>query len=493
MLEDVDRIEVISGPGATLWGANAVNGVINIITRAARDTQGALVAFGAGNRDEGAAVRYGGRLGTDGHFRVYGKTSELQNTRRANGTSAPDGWEMGQAGFRADWRNALNGFTIQGDTYSGKSEYLRAGAVIVPPITVSGTNLLARWTRDLNDGSDIRLQAYWDHTDRGDPLFFRPNTDIIDLDFQHGLRAGDHRILWGGGYRRGSDDVGPGLAFSAFIPASRSQDWINVFAQDELRVTKNVNLTAGLKLERNDYTGWEYLPTLRLAWQPVVDRLVWGAVSRAVRAPSRFDRDVVNPPTPPFRVIGGADFQAEVAKVYEIGYRAQSGKALSYSVTAFRHDWERVRGVTAPPLPLFLDNSIQGQVNGVEAWATLQPTSRWRLSGGYTELHEKLTAGGGNNETLSNDPDQHWLLRSSHNLAHRQELDLMVRHVSSLRLQTVRAYTAVDVRWGWRASRDTEFSLTLQNLLDREHPEFGALPGRSEFGRSLFAKLLWRM
>jgi iron complex outermembrane receptor protein len=199
------------------------------------------------------------------------------------------------------------------------------------------------------------------------------------------------------------------------------------------------------------------------------------------------------PAGPPFALAGGPNFKSEVANVFELGYRAQPVTSLSYSVTAFRHDWRHVRGATSPPLPLFLDNSIRGLVNGVETWAAVQPVRSWRLSGGFTSLHEKLTAGPGNNAELANDPDQWWTLRSSHQPSDRQEFDLMVRRVGSLRLQGVPAYTAVDARWGWRVARDAELSLTLRNLLDREHAEFGAPPGRSEFGRSFFLKLLWRM
>ncbi|HET9404823.1 MAG TPA: TonB-dependent receptor [Burkholderiales bacterium] len=493
MLEDVERIEVISGPGATLWGANAVNGVINVITRAAKDTQGALVSLGLGNRDEGAAFRYGGKLGESGHYRVYGKSAELQNTKRANGTSVTDGWQMGQIGFRADWRHAGDGFTLQGDTYSGKSEFLITPTVVVPPITVSGTNLLARWTRQLSDGSDIRLQAYVDHTDRDDPLFFRPRADIFDIDFQHGIPLGAHKVLWGGGYRHARDDVGAGIAFSRFIPENSRLEWMNLFVQDEIRLTAKLDFTAGIKLERNDYTGWEFLPSLRFAWKPQDQRLVWGAVSRAVRAPSRFDRDVFFPPAGPFVIRGGPNFVSEVANVFEVGYRAQPSRVLTYSITAFRHDWERLRSATSQPAPIFFVNENEGFVNGVEAWATFQPTRSWRLSGGFTTLHEKLSPRPGNNETLANDPDHQWMLRSMFNLTERHEFDVMIRRTGSLPFQRVPAYTAVDARWGWHVGRNTEVSLTLQNLFDREHAEFGAAPGRSEFGRSLFLKLLWRI
>jgi iron complex outermembrane recepter protein len=405
----------------------------------------------------------------------------------------PDGWQMGQIGFRAEWNRANDGFTLQGDAYSGKSEPLVVPGLAVPAITVSGANVLARWTRQLSGGSDIRLQAYVDHTDRDDPLFFRPRADIFDIDFQHGIPAGAHRILWGGGYRYARDDVGPGIAFSRFIPESTRLDWVNLFVQDEFRLSEKLEFTAGIKLERNDYTGWEYLPSVRLAWKPTDYQLVWGAVSRAVRAPSRFDREVFFPPAGPFLIRGGPNFVSEVANVFEIGHRAQPSSVLTYSITAFRHDWRRLRSATNPPFPIFFVNENEGFVNGVEAWATLQPRRSWRLSGGFTTLHEKVTAEPGNDATLANDPDHQWMVRSSINLTAHHEFDVMLRRVGSLRLQSVPGYTALDARLGWHVSRDVELSITFQNLADREHAEFGAAPGRSEFGRSAFLKLLWRM
>jgi iron complex outermembrane receptor protein len=499
MLEDIERIEVISGPGATLWGVNAVNGVINIITRHSRDTQGVLVAAGGGNREQQAAVRYGGRLGDSGHFRIYAKRFDMENTTRANGTSVPDGWQNGQVGFRADWRSDRNEFTLQGDSYSGKSEVGFVPGFVIPPSAVSGTNILARWKRTLSSSSDIHLQAYYDHSKRDDPLFYRPEQDIFDIEFQHGIRWDRHRIVWGAGYRHARDDVGPGLVFSAFIPRSRSLDWTNVFVQDEIKLTDTLSVTPGMRLEHNDYTGLEYLPSARVAWKFSPAHLVWGAASRAVRAPSRFDRDVVNPPRPPFAIQGGPNFVSEVAKVYEIGFRGQATRQFAYSLTAFRHDWKRLRSASSPPFPLFLVNNVEGFINGVEAWVTYQPMPTWRIEGGYTSLREHLgvTPGvndpvGPRNATLANDPDHQWMLRSSFDLPGRHELDFMLRRVASLPLESVPGYTAFDARWGWKVTRQFEVSVTLQNLFDRQHAEFGAPAGRSEFERAILLKVLWR-
>jgi iron complex outermembrane receptor protein len=491
MLEDVERIEVISGPGATLWGANAMNGVINIITRSAQKAQGMLVSLGGGNQEKGAAFRYGEKFGSHGHFRVYGKTDDFQNTKSARGSSSPDGWDRGQVGFRADWVESNRGFTIQGDAYKGKSEDRLLGRAV----EVSGANLLARWNQRLGNGSNIRLQAYYDHTDREDQLLFRDETNVFDIEFQHEIPLGAHKVLWGAGYRQAHNDMQNSLFFG-FVPPVRNLNWKNLFAQDDIKLTQSVDLTVGLKLESNDYSGWEYLPSVRLAWKPSDNQLVWGSLSRAVRAPARLDRDIRFPPNGLF-INGGPNFVSEVANVIELGYRGLPTRALTYSVTAFHHIYDKLR--SGQPAPFAnVENKMEGTTSGVEAWATYQATRAWRLSGGFTTLHKHLKLKLGSTDpigpsALGNDPDQQWMLRSAFNFTDRHEFDVMVRHVSSLPQPAVPAYTAVDARLGWRVNRDTEVSLTLQNLFDSQHAEFGVAPGRSEYQRGVFLKLLWRM
>jgi iron complex outermembrane receptor protein len=511
MLEDIERIEVISGPGGTLWGANAVNGVINVITRTARDSQGMLVTAGVGNRDDGAGFRYGGALGEAGHFRVYGKRLDLQNTRNAAGASFPDGWQQGQIGFRADWGQSSRNFTVQGDAYSGKGETRS----IFGPVEVSGTNLLARWSEKFSSGSDFHLQAYYDKSDREDRSGFQGDVNTYDIEFQHGIPLGAHKVLWGGGYRHARDDVPSTLPLNPllalvirFVPPARTLTWQNVFVQDEIRLSEKVALTVGLKLESNDYTGWEKLPSARLAWKPEDNQLVWGAVSRTVRAPARLDRDfnfvavgtfvpVLLPPPNNIFIAGGPYFESEVANVFEIGYRAQPSSVLSYSVTAYRQNYQKLRsGMPAPNA--FIENKISGFENGVEAWATWQAARAWRLSGGFSTLRQHLGIDPGSRDpvgpiALGNDPDHQWMLRSSFNLTDRHEFDAMVRRVGSLPVQAglpVQVYTAVDARLGWKATRNTEVSLTLENIFDSEHAEFTTT---NLYGRSAFLKLLWRI
>jgi iron complex outermembrane receptor protein len=497
MLQDVERIEVISGPGATLWGANAVNGVINIITRSAADTQGSLVALEAGDLDTHAAFRHGGALGENGHFRVYAKTMRLENTETAAGTSVADGWTRQQGGFRADWKLADQTFTLQGDVYEAEAEHRGFfGNFELTPISVSGANLLARWTRHLAGGSDLRVQAYYDRTKRDDAFLYRPEADIFDLEFQHGMKLDGHQIVWGGGHRQARDDIRPGLFFG-FIPASRTMRWTNLFVQDEISLAKTLDLTVGAKLEHNDYTGSESLPSLRLSWKLPKGQLAWAALSRAVRAPARLDRELFLPPRPPFIIAGGPEFVSEVAKVLELGYRAQPTPALSYSATAFFHDWERLRSGQPPP-NAHVQNMIAGHSYGVEAWATWQPAASWRLTAGLTTLRKKLALQPGSTDpvgarNLGNDPEFQWNLGASFNLSPRQELDVNLRHVGALPDPAVPAYTTVDLRYGWRMRRGLEVALIGRNLFDKSHPEFGAWPARSEIGRSLALRVEWAL
>jgi iron complex outermembrane receptor protein len=490
MLEDVERIEVISGPGATLWGANAVNGVINVITKAARDTQGGLVSASTGNRDSDVAFRYGGALGEAGHYRAYVRGSKLQNTRAAGGADVADGRDFGQAGFRADWRGGRDAVTLQGDLYDGTTE----PRGVLRPIEMSGVNVLGRWTRALAGGSELSVQAYFDRTERDDAFLFQPRSDVFDLQFQHSLPHGAHRFLWGAGYRRAHDDIAPGFFFG-FVPRSRGLDWANVFAQEELVLTPALTLTFGAKLESNDYSGVETLPSARLAWKLSQRALAWAALSRAVRAPARLDHDIRLPATqPPVFIAGGDQFDSEIADVLELGYRAQPTPTLTFSATAFLHKWDRLRSGQLPPA--MVQNRIEGDTYGVEAWATWQASDVLRLSAGATTLRDDLAAEPGANDpegprALGNDPSSQWLLRAALTPVPNHEIDATVRRVGALPDPAVPQYTALDLRYGWRAARGLELSLTVRNALDPAHPEFNAAPGRSEIARSVFGAVRW--
>ncbi len=497
VLEDVDRIEVVSGPGGTLWGSNAVNGVINILTKTAAETVGGLVSLHTGGDQRGISARYGAGLGQYGHMRVYSKWLEQDPTFRINGTSPYDGMRKMQIGFRGDWTRARDHFTLQGDLYDGRTD--DRGQVIgidLGAIEVAGNNLLARWQRQMDNASSVRLQVYWDHMKRRDAVLFQPRGDIFDVEFQHDIPFDAHNFLWGWGYRYGKDDVDPGF-FATFIPDSREQEWKSGFIQDEYSLTSKLKATAGIKFEHNEYTGLEVLPSARLAWKYSADALVWSAVSRAVRAPSRLDRDVYYPAPPNSVVVGGPNFESEVADVLELGFRHQIGAKLLYSATAYYHNWDKLRSGSRRPVQM--ENNIEGEVSGLEIWANYDLTDRWKWSVGGMRLNKelRLKPGGGDpvgvdNPTLANDPKYRVVLRSTYEFSDRTLLQIGARHTAALPHPRVPAFTSIDCHFAWRFRRNWEASATLYNLADQEHREFGEATSSSEFGRTGWLRISWQ-
>lgn len=499
LLEDIDRIEVISGPGATLWGANAVNGVINITTKNAQDTQGALAVAGGGDELRGfGGLRYGGSLGTDFNYRVYGKHFDRDNSVFANDTDATDQWHMNQGGFRIDGKlSASDALTVQGDLYDG-----RIAQATAPEIDLNGGNLIGRWSRTLSADSDFKLQLYFDRTHRRTPASYAEDLDTYDLDFQHHFAFGTrHNVVWGLGYRFIDDDIGNPATF-AFLPTHITRQWYNGFAQDEIAVISDVlHFTLGAKLEHNEYTGFEFQPSVRATWRLNEINTLWSAVSRAVRTPSRIDREFYAPANPPFTVLqGGTDFQSEKLLAYELGYRTQVSQRFSAALSTFYNDYDDLRSIehSNPPaaFPIYIGNGLKGKSYGAELTADYQVLSAWRLHAGYTELRVHLDhkpdstdTNPGSNE--SHDPEQYLLLRSSLDLPHGFQFDTTYRHVSRIENQNVPAYGEMDLRLAWQALNRLELSLVGQNLLHAHHPEFGATTGRREIERSAYGKITW--
>ncbi|MES1166633.1 MAG: TonB-dependent receptor, partial [Pseudomonadota bacterium] len=406
ILADLDRIEVISGPGGTLWGANAVNGVINITSKSARDTQGFLAEAGGGSELQGfAEARYGGKIAPDVYFRIYGKYSARDGAALANGADAKDDWQNTQGGFRLDAITAARDtITVQGDIYDSRQELLSGSTG-----KQSGRNLLGRWSRTGPDESATSLQVYYDRTHLASPTaafvaasgaILAPagtlvdDLDTYDVDFQHTFQAGRrHHLVWGLGYRFTHDEVGNAPALG-FLPPQLDQSLFSGFAQDKIDLTGNLALTLGTKIEHNDYTGFEWEPGVRLQWNASAQQSLWAAVSRAVRMPSRIDRDL-SQAVPPYFVLlaGGRDFQSETVVAYELGYRAQLTPALAASVSTFYNEYSDVRSTSLTPVavfPLFFANNVEGETHGLELNFTYQATSAWRLQGGYNLLRENL-------------------------------------------------------------------------------------------------------
>lgn len=493
MLEDVERIEVISGPGGTVWGANAVNGIINVITRSAADTQGVLASVTRSRTGGREAARWGGRLGDSGHARVYALLNDRAATRLESGETRPDANSRRQAGSRGDWSWGASRLTLQGDVYQGGRE--AAGDLASD---ISGGNLLARWSGQLADGSPYKLQAYYDSASRNDGSVFNNKAQTADLQFSHepALAAG-HSVLWGAGYRRGSDNNVP-TPLVLFVPAERRLSWANIFAQDQLRLGDRWRLTVGAKAERNSYTGVEFLPNLRLSYEHSAKETTWGSLSRVVRAPARIDRDFFFPGAPPFLIGGGPNFGSEVATVAEVGHRGQYGSNASYSVTLFRQDYKGLRAGIPGSTPAIVSNQIDGPSTGLEAWAQYQAARNWRLSAGLFAMRKSLGFASGHADAtsvanLGNDPRNQWHLRSSWDIGPRNQLDVIVRHVGALPSPTVAAYTAVDMHWDWKVTPAFSVGLLGQNLFEQRHVEFNAAAAASQIERRVFLRAVWQL
>lgn len=502
LLEDLDRIEVVSGPGATLYGANAVNGVINIVSKSSKDTQGLLLTGGAGTELRSfGGLRYGGMLSSNLSYRVYGKYFTRDDSLFADGSNGKDDWQMGQHGFRMDWdASEKNVVTFQGDIYNGEADQQRNN-----DLTLSGGNILSRWTHTVSEESDFSLQLYYDRTHRRIPGTFAEDLDTYDLDFDHNFALGGrNKIIWGAGFRytRNVVENTPALAF---LPVTLDRNLYTVFAQDEIMLNENLFFTLGSKIEHNDYTGVEFQPSGRLAWNITSNQLVWSAISRAARTPSRIDRQLFVPGEPPFSVLGGgSNFDSETVIAYELGYRVQPHPKISTSISTFFNDYDDIRSIrTNSPTPVFA-NDIQGENYGVEIDTTYQVLDWWRLRVGYVFLKENLREKSGrddlNNAGLETaDPEHQASLQSFMSLPGHIELDGRLRWVDRLTTVSggiegsVPSYFSLDLRLGWNPREDLEFSIVGQNLLDDHHPEFGfPNASRHEIQRSVYGKVTWR-
>lgn len=492
LLPDLERIEVISGPGATLWGANAVNGVINIISKSARDTQGFLAEAGAGTEHRGfGGLRYGGKLAENVYYRVYGKYHDRDDTVLRSGASGADSWEMGQGGMRVDWDiDDDNTLTVQGDGYSAVADQVRPGDV-----KFSGGNVLGRWVHQFPDDARLQVQLYYDRTQRTIPGTASDHLDTYDTEAQYQFSLGERNaFVTGVGYRLLKDHVRNSPGFG-FLPSRLSRNVFNAFIQDEITLMEDrLKLTLGSKFEHNDYTGFEYQPSARLAW--IAGRhVVWGAVSRAVRTPSRIDRHLFSAGTPP--LFGGPDFDSEKLIAYEIGYRVRPHDKVFVNLAAYYNTYDEARSLQITPGAIVIANGMEGNSFGTEAELTVQPIESWRVTAGYAWLRQDFNLKSGHvdsNETI--DPRQQFLLRSTFDLPKNFELDCALRYVDALhapRGGTVPSYMTLDLRLGWEATKNLEFALVGQNLLDDQHPEFGtSRASRREIQRGFYGKVTWR-
>lgn len=526
-IEDVERIEVIRGPGASLWGANAVNGVINILTRKAGDTSGGLVVAGGGSEERTfGGVRYGESVGSRGSWRAYAKYFDRAASTLETGGRALDAWHVAQGGFRTDWTlSAADSLTVEGDVYDGAGRDNGTEPILVPPYekpydpsTVSGGNLLARWSRRIGDGSVTDLTVYADRTRRDTENGVKGALDTYDLDFQHQEpRHARHQLVWGFGYRYERDDNRSSFSTS-FDPTSRAVSQASAFVQGETWLAPDgLRLTLGTKLENNAYTGLEFQPTVRL-FRPVGrGQSLWGAVSRAVRTPSRAENDVRfnqrafdagGGLTGLVSLFGNQEARSEDLLSCEAGYRLQATERSSVDVATFFNRYSNLLSLTqgvpfletepAPAhlvIPVTASNDLDGRSYGVEISGAWRPIPRWKLNAWYSYFALHLRPGVASIYATGDDPTSQFQIRSYFDLTDRLSLDGVVHWVGRLTNQSVPAYTRIDLRVAWRPRPGLEASLVGQNLLEARHKEFGStsvVTNATQVVRGVYGKLTWR-
>lgn len=500
-MDSIERIEVVSGPGGTLWGTNAMNGVINIITKPAAAMAGSTFDASWGRYQSGLAFSHGAPA-TQGAWRAYAMDYAMPAGERQSGAKLGDAWHYAQAGFRRDWQLGSDAVTLQGDAYrSGKGQVATRELGRPLPGRLYGANLMLHWSRQLRDGGSWNLLAYADSTERELTGAFRDKLDVLEVQGTYNLpQLGSHALALGAGYRFARDRFTHASGIS-FLPPLAHLRWANLLAQDTWSLSEQLKLIAGLRLERNAYTGTEFLPNLRLSWKATDDALLWTALSRTVRAPTRLDRDAY--------IVQGAQslragphFESEVARVLELGYRQQLGNRASFSVTLFGARYDRLRTVSALRLPVLftITNDMEGRTRGVEAWGNVQLAPDWRLGAGFTAMHEEFSMKPGTIDVASStrenfDPTHTLRLRSSWTIAEGRDLDVTVRRVGRLRFTDIPGYTALDLNLNWRLRPGLEVQLGASNALDREHEEIRANQAsepRLSLGRGVYARFISR-
>jgi iron complex outermembrane recepter protein len=528
MLEDIDRIEVIRGPGGTIWGADAVNGVINIITKNSRDTKGTLLSTGGGSVDQNTEDARYGAAHKDWTWRTNAFGFVRSPEFHIDGQPAYDWSRFGQAGFRADRAVGTNEFTVQGDAYWGKFGDAQSLSTYTPPATfisykstnVSGGNLRALWRRKFNDRSDVYLQSFWSHEHRIGSNFGE-DRDTFDVDFLHRLAPTKfQQFTYGLGIRLSPSTVTQTIPTDTFIPLHKTDSIYSAFLHEELRlVPEKLSLILGSKFEHNNYTGFEYQPNGRLLFTPTQKFTAWAAISRAVRTPDRVDEDIqvdifaVASPLIFARVIGNHNLHAERMVAYEGGMRTLLHPRVYISGAGFYNVYRNLIAQGSPtiapaPDPQFpsaallftfqYTNGIHGNSNGFEVATDVQATSFWHIRTGYSflDLDLKDEPGFKDKVTLEklrgSSPAQQAFLQSRINLPHHFEFDQSFRYVDSLSAQKVRAYTTADARIGWNPSKTLSLSLTGQNLFQPHHLEFGIDPPPNVLiKRGIYGRLIW--
>ena len=493
-LFDVARVEVVRGPGASLWGSNAMNGVVSIVSKPARDTQGTAVTVGTGAEEHFfSSVRHGGRAGT-GHYRVFGKLVARDDAQLLGGTTADDWQRAAHAGARFDFGSTTNQLTVQGDGFVS-----RLGLAGRDDLEASGGNVLARWSRAFPSHGNLQVQTYFDRTRRFVPLQFDEVRDTFDVDLQHRFTLrGRHEISWGGNYRTSADDT-TATTLLFFDPEDRRTNLVGAFLQDEFAITPWVMLTGGARLEHNDYTGLETQPTVRVRWTPYASHTVWGAVSRAVRLPTRLDTDVRITQGGRVVISGNPGFNAETLVAYEAGYRVNGALFFAADVAVFHNRYDDLRTQELPRVPgspVTLGNGLNITSSGVELTGSVQPRPWMRFTTSYAFLSKDLSLDPdsrdptrGLNEAV--DPQHQWSFFARLDLPGPIELDGMLRRISSIPSPGTPAYAEANLRVAWRPTSRLDISVVGRDLLHDMHLEFVSPTSsrRTAIERAVFTRI----
>jgi len=496
-MNDIDRIEIIGGPGATVWGANAVNGVINIVSKNAGDTKGLFVEGIGGTELRGlGGIRYGGSINSEIDYRVYGKYVLRDGAVNTTGGDIESEWTLGQGGFRLDWKPAeINKFTLQGDLYKSKLSLKNQDDPFV-----SGGNIIGLWTNYISETSDFTLQLYYDYVHRNVIGAYNDILNTFDVDFKHHFLLGTiNNITWGGGYRLHEDNFMPGTII--FDPQKISLQNFNAFIQDEIQLLKDrLYLTIGSKFEHNDYTGFEFQPGVRFLWNINDLQTFWAAVSRAVRTPSRIDRNWVIPNVSS----GSPDYKSEELLAYELGYRIHPSSSISVSLAAYYNMYDNIRSVetiiTPPPARLVFGNGFEATTFGGDIKIDSKIFNWWLIRVGYSHIQIDFDKKPGstdnsNGTTEAADSRHNFLLNSSMDLPANFKLDIIFRYVSDIEnpVSHVPEYSELDLRVAYQLTPSIEVSVTGQNLLHDHHPEFGVETEWQRIERSIYGKVTFSL
>jgi iron complex outermembrane receptor protein len=468
ILEDVRQIEVISGPGGTLYGPNAVNGVVNITSRSAQDTIGTLLRVTGGPLERTAAARHGFALGDAGAIRFYANYFDREDRKDGIGFDVGDAFHGWQAGFRSDFATSSDQFTLQGDLFDNRVESTDEDGH-------DGGNVLARWSRVLGPSATFQVQAYYDRFRRRF-ILVEDSLETFDVEAQVNVSSGRHDLVAGAGVRTTDDEFINNLNAFQLDPPSRRLWIYNAFVQDRLRLRGDLSLTAGVKLESSSFSGVNVLPNLRLAWQPNERALWWAAASRAVRTPSRIDRQLTSLPL----LAPATGFRSEKLVAFEAGYRGQPLPHTSLSVSAFFNLYDDIRTTELAPggrLPIRLANGLSGHSYGVEAWGSVDITPRWRVSIGGSTLWKRFKVDEGRTDlargaALGDDPTYQIIANTQLQATERLSVTLGARAVA--RIDTAPAipgYVQGEARIGYRLTDAVELYVAGENILEKTHLE----------------------